>query len=100
DTPPRAFTRSTAHSKLRQTASPPLALPPERPSIKARRIAGAGACANAKAGTSEVAASDFKTARRERFIAAKLLKWKPGCSDRDQAAIDVGAAQFKTAVRT
>jgi hypothetical protein len=41
-TPPRAFTRSTAHSRLRNTASPVLAKGPLMLSMRARRMGAGG----------------------------------------------------------
>src|SRR4051812_21793995 len=84
-----------AHDRLRKTASPPLALPPESPSIIAILIAEVAGWAPAKAGANAVAARDFKAARRDLFMTGNLLKSAAGCADGEQAAIDARAAQFK-----
>src|SRR5438445_6842788 len=97
-TPPRWLTRSTAHTRLRNTASPPLALPPDSPSIIASFTGGKGACAPAKAGANSDAASDFKTWRRAIFIRRfplEPLKRIAQRTDARHAAITVKAAQWK-----
>ena len=80
--PPRAFTRSTAHSKLRKTASPVLAKGPLMLSMSASRTGATGAeaaaCASAAKGFAHSAsAANFKVSRRKLKGGCIVLKRVP-----------------------